>query len=202
VRTRNLLFAVLAATLLSWACGNTAVSPTGPSAISVEPVAFGPVVVSREFPSLNGQWRVDGTAVFRNVDTGNALTFGSCSGLFEMTSQDGNRFSGTLQTHGFGWNSDRFCTATGTFSGELVEYDGSVARARLDGNFQNWPRPSVTPSCDVVSAGDGVWTGSAKSDGMRLQVTDTLRCPVNVDGGMSNMPMATFERTMSLIFQR
>jgi hypothetical protein len=194
-------FALFAATSVTWACGGAVEMPTGPTAIALEPVANGPVVVSREFPPLNGQWKVDGTAVFRNLDNGMSLTYGSCSGSYVMA-QDRERFSGPLQTHGFGWNSDRFCTASGTLNGELLEPDGSVARARFEGNFQNWPRPSVTPSCEVIAAGDGVWTGSAMSEAIRLQIRDTLRCPANVDGGLLNAPMANFERTVSLVFQR
>jgi hypothetical protein len=151
---------------------------------------------------LTGQWRASGTTVFRNLETGSSLNWGGCSGSFTVTAQDGHRFSGPLGTQGSGWNSDRFCTASGTFTGELVEPDGSSARARLEGNFQNWPRPSVSPSCEVISAGDGVWTGSATSDTIRLEIHDRLRCAANVDGGLSGTPMANFERTVSLVFQR
>jgi hypothetical protein len=35
-----------------------------------------------------------------------------------------------------------------------------------------------------------------------MQINDMLRCPVNVDGGLPGMPMADFERTVSLAFQR
>ncbi|HJU42901.1 MAG TPA: hypothetical protein VJ691_08800 [Vicinamibacterales bacterium] len=139
--------------------------------------------------------------MFRNLETGNALSWGGCSGSLTIT-QEADRFTGLLDTHGGGWNSDRFCTASGTFTGELIEPDGSAARARLEGNFQNWPRPSVSPSCEVISAGDGIWTGSASSDAIRLQVRDTLRCPASVDGGLIGMPMANFERTVTLTFQR
>ena len=156
-------------------------------------------VVAQALPALTGNWRASGTTVFRNVETGNTLNWGGCSGSLTIT-QDGPRFSGPLGTQGGGFNSDRFCTASGTFTGELAE--GDVARARLEGNFQNWPRPSVSPSCELISAGDGVWTGTASSDAIRLQVRDTLRCAANVDGGLAGIPMANFERTVSLIFQR
>jgi hypothetical protein len=129
------------------------------------------------------------------------LSKGGCSGSLTITTQEGPRFTGALSTQGGGWNADRFCTASGTFTGEL-ESDGTVARARLEGNFQNWPRPSVSPSCEVISAGDGTWTGSATSDAIRLQVRDVLRCAANVDGGIIGMPMADFERTVSLTFER
>jgi hypothetical protein len=145
---------------------------------------------------------VSGGNFYRNLATGNTLRWGSCSGSYTITAQDGSTFTGTFSTQGGGWNSDRFCTASGTFSGELLAPDGSAARARLEGTSQNWPRPSVTPSCEFLSRGDGVWTGSASGDEIRLQVSDTLRCPENVDGGLIGMPMADFERTVSLTFQR
>ena len=166
------------------------------------PPALGPTaaVVAQQFPSLMGRWRASGTTVFRNLETGNELNWGGCLGSFTITTQDGQRFTGPLNTQGGGANSDRFCTASGTFNGELV--DGAAARARLEGNFQNWPRPSVSPSCELISAGDGVWIGSATTDGIRLQVRDRMRCAANVDGGLSGVPMANFERTVTLDFQR
>lgn len=177
--------------------------PTGPSPIALAAVTLAaPQVAAQSVPSLTGQWRASGTTVFRNLDTGNTLNRGGCSGSFTITAQDGQRFTGSLGTQGGGFNSDRFCTASGTFAGELVERDGTVARARLEGNFQNWPRPSVSPSCEIVAAGDGVWTGSATSDAIRLEVRDVLRCAANIDGGLSGIPMADFERTVSLTFQR
>ena len=176
--------------------------PTGPSPVSLTLTPGATAVVEQILPSLTGRWRASGTNVFRNLATGNVLHWGGCSGSFTVTVQDGQRFTGPLGTQGGGFSSDRFCTASGTFTGELMERDGSVVRARLEGNFQNWPRPSVTPSCEVISAGDGVWTGSAASDAIRLQVRDTLRCAVSVDGGVNGMPMAEFERTVSLTFER
>ena len=176
--------------------------PTGPSPVSAALATDATAAVVQNVPSLVGRWRASGTTVFRNLATANMLNWGGCSGSFTITAQDGQRFTGPLGTQGGGFNSDRFCTASGTFSGELVEPDGSVARARLEGNFQNWPRPSVSPSCEVISAGDGVWTGSATKDAIRLQVRDTLRCAANVDGGLIGMPMADFERTVSLSFER
>jgi hypothetical protein len=160
-----------------------------------------PAVVTQNVPSLTGRWRASGTTVFRNLETGNTLNWGGCSGAMTITGQDGTQFTGPLDTQGGGWNSDRFCTASGTFNGELVERDGFVARARLEGNFQNWPRPSVTPSCEMLSAGDGLWTGNATVDAIRLEIRDRLRCAANVDGGVG-VPMANFERTVSLTFQR
>ena len=157
-------------------------------------------MVAQNLPSLVGQWRASGTTVFRNVATGNTLDWGGCSGALTITEQDGHRFTGQLGTRGGGFNSDRFCTAAGTFRGELVERD--VARARLEGNFQNWPRPAVSPSCEIVSAGEGVWTGNATDEAIRLEIRDTLRCAANVDGGIAGIPMADFERTVSLTFER
>lgn len=176
--------------------------PTGPSALNVAavtpPVA---AVVAQQFPSLTGRWRATGTTTFRNVATGHALNWGNCAGSFTVT-QEGARFSGPLNTQGSGANSDRFCTASGTFTGELAVTDNVMVKAQLDGNFQNWPRPAVSPSCELIAAGDGIWTGSASDDALRLQVRDTLRCPANVDGGLLAAPMANFERTVSLVFQR
>ena len=169
-------------------------------------MSFGPVpvttaaVVAQQVPSLTGRWRAIGTTVFRNLENGNELNWGGCSGSFTVATQDGQHFAGPLTTQGGGANSDRFCTASGTFTGEIIEE--ARAQARLEGNFQNWPRPSVSPSCELISAGDGVWTGSATIDAIRLQVRDRLRCAANVDGGHSGVPMANFERTVSLNFER
>jgi hypothetical protein len=202
VLTPKLIFALIPTALLSLACSDDTGILTGPSALNLIPATLGTAVVAQDFPSLTGQWRASGTTVFRNLATGNVLNWGGCSGSFSVTAQDGQRFSGPLGTQGGGANSDRFCTAAGTFNGELVERDGSMVRARLEGNFQNWPRPSVSPACEPVSPGDGVWTGSASGDTIRLQVRDTLRCSVSVDGGLIGMPMADFERTVSFTFQR
>jgi hypothetical protein len=125
-----------------------------------------------------------------------------CSGSLDITAQDGSTFSGSLFTQGGGWNSDRYCTASGTFTGDMPASGGAVARARLNGNSQNWPRPSVNPPCEFVSPGDGVWTGSATGNNIRLETSDVLRCAVNVDGGVPTLPMADFERTVSLTFER
>ena len=194
--------AVIPAIVLTVACGRvTGAIPTGPSPVTPTPAALAPVA-AQDFPSLTGRWRAWGSMTFRNLENGNTLARASCSGSFTITAQDRGTFTGAFGTQGGGWNSDRFCTASGTFTGELLAPDGSVARARLEGNFQNWPRPSVWPSCEFVSMGDGIWNGSATSDNIRLQLSDVLRCPVNVDGGLPGMPMADFERTVSLTFQR
>jgi hypothetical protein len=194
--------AVVSAIVLAAGCGGvTGAVPTGPSAVTPNPAALVPIP-GQAFPSLTGRWRASGGTVFRNLENGNTLDWGSCSGSFTITAQDRGTFTGPFSAQGGGWNSDRFCTASGTFTGELLALDGSVARARLEGNFQNWPRPSVWPSCEFISPGDGIWTGSATSDDIRLKISDVLRCPVNVDGGLAGMPMADFERTVSLTFQR
>ena len=174
--------------------------PTGPSDVTGTPAAT--PGSAQDFPSLTGRWRASGSMVFRNLENGNAQSWGNCSGSFTISTQNRGSFSGPFGTQGGGWNSDRFCTASGTLTGELAASDRSVARARLEGNFQNWPRPSVSPSCETVSAGDGAWTGIATSADIRLQMTDVLRCPVNVDGGLPGMPMANFERTVTLTFER
>ena len=202
MRTRTWLLGVIHVTLVCWGCGGVTGVPTGPSPVSLALTPTSTAAVAKDFPSLAGRWRASGTTVFRNLANGNVLNWGGCSGAFTITTQDGRHFTGPLGTQGGGFNSDRFCTASGTFTGELMQRDGSVARARLEGNFQNWPRPSVSPSCEVISAGDGIWTGSATSDAIRLQVRDTLRCAANVDGGIIGMPMADFERTVSLSFER
>jgi hypothetical protein len=202
VRTRTWLLVVIYPTLLSWACSDVTGVPTGPSAANPTPAAPAATTVVQDVPSLMGPWQASGTTTFRNLETGNVLNWGGCSGSFTITAQDGQRFSGLLHTQGGSFTSDRFCTASGTFTGELVERDGSVTRARLEGNFQNWPRPSVSPSCELIAAGDGVWTGSATRDAVRLQVRDMLRCAANVDGGFLGIPMADFERTVSFTFQR
>jgi hypothetical protein len=202
MRTRFWLLGVIHAAVLCVACGDTtdlAGVPTGPSAIGLALRPSATAAVAQNLPTLTGTWRASGTTVFRNLATGGALNWGGCSGSFTVTSQDGGRFSGPLGTQGGGFNSDRFCTASGTFNGEL---DGNDVSARLEGNFQNWPRPSVSPSCEVISAGNGVWTGTATADVIRLQMKDTLRCAANVDGGMVGIPMADFERTVSFTFER
>lgn len=204
MRTYNRCLAIIVPTaFLSGACANVAAMPTGPSVrSSMDATLAGPAVLAQEFPSLTGQWRASGTTAFRNLATGNTLNWGGCSGAFTIDEQDKQRFTGLLNTEGRGWNSDRFCTTSVTFSGELLERDGSVARAWLEGNSRSWPRPAVSPSCEFIAAGDGIWIGSATSDAIRLQVSDTMRCAANVDGGLLGVPMADFERTVVLVFQR
>ena len=108
-------------------------------------------------------------------------------------------FTGPFGTQGGGWNSDRFCTASGTLTGELVAPDRGVARARLEEISRTGPARQCFPRARSSQAGDGVWIGTATSDDIRLQISDVLRCPVNVDGRPgTGMPMADFERTVSL----
>jgi hypothetical protein len=193
--------AVIPALVLTAACGRVSdAMPAGPSPVTANPRTLAPPA-AQNVPSLTGRWRASGRNVFRNLENGNTLSWG-CSGSFTITAQDGSIFTGPFATQGSGWNTDRYCTASGTFTGELLTPDGSVVQARLEGNFQSWPRPAVWPSCELVSPGDGIWTGSATSDDIRLQTHDILRCAVNVDGGLPGMPMADFERTVSLTFQR
>jgi hypothetical protein len=191
---------VMPSIVLTVACGGvTGAMPAGPS--PVPNFAVTASVPAQDFPSLTGRWRASGRTAYRNLENGNTLSWG-CSGSFTITAQDAGTFTGSFGTQGSGWNTDRYCTASGTFTGELLAPDGSVARARLEGDFPSWPRPSVWPSCEFLSRGDGIWTGSATTDDIRLQTSDILRCPVNVDGGLAGMPMADFERTVSLTFQR
>jgi hypothetical protein len=191
--------------VLTVACGrSTGAMPTAPSSFAASPTspsAPAPAPV-QDFPALSGRWRVFGTIVFRNLESGNALSWGGCSGSFTVTAQNGGSFTGRFGTQGGGWNSDRFCTASGTFSGELLTFDGSVAQARLRADFEHWPLPSVSPPCELVSPGDGVWTGSATGGDMKVRASDVLRCPANVDGGAAGMPREDFERSVSLTFER
>lgn len=197
------VIAVVPVAVLSAACvsGGFAGVPTGPSAVnSISATPTAPAVVAQHTFVLMGEWRVLGTTAFRNLETGNTLNMGNCSGSVTVTLQEGDQFAGTLDTQGSGRSSDRFCTATGALTGELIE--GSIAKARLEGNFQNWPRPAVSPACEMIGPGDGIWTGSVSDDAIRLEMRDRLRCAANVDGGINGVPMANFERTVSLTLQR
>lgn len=191
---------LLAATILFGACGANG-APASPSAVNLAATLLSGPSLAQQLPSVDGRWRAIGSSEFRNLATGTVLRWGGCSGSLTIA-QDRQRFNGPLTTQGGGFNSDRFCTASGTFTGELATGDAISAKARLDGNFQNWPHPSVTPSCEVIAAGDGVWSGSATDDAIQLQVRDTLRCAANVDGGIVGIATADFERTVSLTFQR
>lgn len=195
MRTNIALFAVIPAILLAAACGSvSAASPTGPSPVT----ATTPAAV-QDYPSLTGRWRPSGRIEFRNLSTGNVLSWNCGTGSLTVTAQDGRGFTATFGTQGSGWNTDRYCTASGTFTGEIATPDGSIASARLDSG--NWPRPAVNPSCEFLSRGDGIWRGTATAAEIRLQATDSLRCAVNVDGGTTGMPMADFERTVTLTFR-
>jgi hypothetical protein len=112
---------------------------------------------------------------FPQSRNGNALSWSNCSGSLYRPAQNRGSFTGPFGTQGGGWNSIDSARRRERLTGELVAPDRGIARARLEGNFQNWPRASVSPSCDVVSAGDGVWTGTATSDDIRLQINDVLR---------------------------
>jgi hypothetical protein len=110
-----------------------------------------------------------------------------------IESQDGGAFSGRLYTDGNGWNSDRFCTGGGTLTGEVLLPDGSSARARLDGGFSS-------NQCTLITAGEE-FAGVAHDSEIRLQRTDIMRCPANMDGG-PGMPFTEFERTVTLALER
>jgi hypothetical protein len=110
-----------------------------------------------------------------------------------VESQTGRAFNGRLNTDGNGWNSDRFCAGGGTLAGEILVPDGSAAMARLEGGFSS-------NQCTFLSGGLE-FIGVARDGEIRLQRTDMLRCPVNMDGG-PGMPFADFERTVTLAFER
>lgn len=143
---------------------------------------------------MTGRWRTYATRiVYRNLDTGATPGNYGCSGSLTIDSQEGRAFSGSLNIQGSGWNTDRFCTGSGTLTGELLSPDGSSARARLD-------RALSANQCTLVSGGNE-FTGSAREAEIRLERADIMRCPVNMDGG-PGMPLADFERTVTLSFER
>jgi len=187
----------LCLSLLLVACGTvTPELPTGPSPDSSTPATApaAPAPPADVFPSLVGRWRTAGTnVVYRNRETGTTPGSYSCQGSLTIESQGGRTFSGLLSTDGNGWNSDRFCTGGGTLIGEVLMPGTGSARARLDGGFSK-------NQCTLVSAA-GEFTGIARDAEIRLQGTDILRCPVNLDGG-PGMPFVEFERTVTLAFAR
>ena len=194
----GLSVSILCLSLLLVACGGvTPELPTSPSPGSSTPatVPAAPALPAEAFPSLVGRWRTaTGTSiVYRNRETGTTPGSYSCHGSLTIESQDGRTFSGKLGTDGNGWNSDRFCTGGGTLIGEVLTPDAGSARARLDGGFSK-------NLCTFVSSA-GEFTGIARDAEIRLQGTDILRCPVNLDGG-PGMPFVEFERTVTLAFER
>jgi hypothetical protein len=159
--------------------------------VAPNPVADPPALA---FPSLTGRWRAVGTRiVYRNIETGTTPGNYGCQGSLMIASQHGSTFIGSLDTSGSGFNTDRFCTGSGTLTGEMLSPDGSSARARLDREFS-------ANQCTLVSGTDE-FTGSARGAEIRLRRTDIMRCPVNMDGG-PGMPLADFERTVPLAFER
>ena len=179
------------------ACGSVIPElPTAPSPSSSTPATApaAPAPPTEAFPSLVGRWRTAGTnIVYRNRETGTTPGSYSCQGSLTIESQDGRAFSGKLSTDGNGWNSDRFCTGGGTIVGEVLTPGAGSARARLDGGFSK-------NQCTFVSA-SSEFTGIARDAEIRLQGTDILRCPANLDGG-PGMPFVEFERTVTLAFER
>jgi len=121
--------------------------------------------------------------------SGNTRRF-SCQGSFSVTSQAGSLFSGTTNLSGNGYNSDRFCTQSGTLSGTLMP-NGVIEHAVL--------APGVGAyQCTLVS-GDGALSGGVAPDGtMRVSTTDIWRCPANLDGGVPQQ--LEFERALTLSF--
>jgi hypothetical protein len=188
------------ALLVTTACGAitpalpTAASPLAFAAASSAAPAPAPAAAAQSYPSLTGRWRSAGTrVVYRNIETGTTPGGYSCQGMLTVDRQDGDAFTGSFSTQGNGWNSDRFCTGSGTLQGELMEPDGSEARASLAGGFS-------ANQCTFVS-GNGEFAGTARADGISLQRVDIYNCPVNMDGG-PGMPVAQFERTITLSFER
>jgi hypothetical protein len=190
--------ALIAALLLAVGCGG-GVTPGLPSGPSQPPDTAGapgaaPGAPVRPFPSLTGRWRTSGTRIaYRNIETGIIPDSYNCEGSLTIDSQDGSVFSGTLNTTGHGWNSDRFCTGHGTLTGHILSNDGSAATARLDGAIS-------ANQCTFVQRGSE-FTGVASDAEIRLQRNDIMRCPVNLDGG-PGMPLVDFERTVTLAFAR
>jgi hypothetical protein len=177
---------------LTVACGSVAPAlPTAPTAVPLGTLS-GPA--AQAYPSLTGRWRAAGTRiVYRNLETGTTPGSYGCQGSLMIESQDGGAFSGRLYTDGNGWNSDRFCTGGGTLTGEVLLPDGSSARARLDGGFSS-------NQCTLITAGEE-FAGVAHDSEIRLQRTDIMRCPANMDGG-PGMPFTEFERTVTLALER
>ena len=193
VRPWGLFFTALSTMFLTIACGRVMPAlPTAPSPVSLS--ALPAPAPAQAFPSLTGRWRAAGTRiVYRNLETGATPGSYGCQGMLTIESQNGGAFNGKLNTDGNGWNSDRFCTGGGSLTGEILLPDGSAARARLDGGFSS-------NQCTFVSGG-GEFTGIAHDAEIRLQRTDTMRCPVNMDGG-PGMPLVDFERTVTLVLER
>jgi len=190
--------ALISAGFLAAACGGgTSNLPGGPSPTTTDHApgsATTPIAPVQPFPSLTGRWRTSGThIVYRNIATGSTPGSYSCEGSLTIESQDGAAFTGRLTTQGHGWNSDRFCTGSGTLTGNIATPDGSVAIARLDGGFG-------VNQCTYIQRGNE-YSGLARDTEIRFERNDTLRCPVNMDGG-PGMPLVEFERTITLAFAR
>lgn len=190
--------ASISALLLSVACGGgvTPDLPSGPSpeTANATGAAAAPVAPVQPFPSLTGRWRTSGTRiVYRNIETGTTPGTYSCEGWLTIDSQSGRTFSGSFGSQGHGWNSDRFCTGSGTLTGDILSPDGSAATARLDGGFS-------ANQCTFVRRGSD-FVGIARDAEIRLERSDMMRCPVNMDGG-PGMPFVEFERTVTLAFAR
>ena len=190
--------ALICALVLSVGCGSvTPDFPSSPSPATTDTgsgPAAAPVDPLQPFPSLTGRWRTAGTRiVYRNIETGTTPDTYSCEGSLTIDSQDGGAFIGRFSTQGHGWNSDRFCTGSGTLAGDILSPDGSAVRARLEGGFS-------ANQCAFVQRG-GEFAGIAREGEIRLERNDIMRCPVNMDGG-PGMPFVEFERTVTLAFER
>ena len=170
------------------ACGS--ISPvTGPSA-PVPSTSTGIAAPGRS--RLLGNWRSVNTSVTFVQRTGSVPRLFTCQGSFSVTSQNGDTFSGVTNLSGNGYNSDRFCSQSGTLSGTVAP-DGSISSAVLA------PRLGAY-QCTFVS-GDDVFTGSVEPDGtMQVHMTDVWRCPANLDGGPAVPEQTEFERALTLSF--
>jgi hypothetical protein len=130
---------------------------------------------------------------YRNRENGAVHRF-SCTGGASVTSQAEGGFSGRINTSGNGYNSDRFCGSSASFSGVMTA-DGTITRATIDPRFGAY-------RCEEFVSGDGVYTGNATATTFRMQTADRWRCPVNLDGGLPGNPTAEFDRTVTLSFER
>jgi hypothetical protein len=139
-------------------CGGTSPdSPTEPSPVSPAP----------DFPSVAGEWINDSSLLvlqFRGADTS---TGWSCNARLRVLAQTGGSFSGTGGMQGGSPESDRKCTSSFSFAGDMTR-DGTLTSFRLD-------RALGVGSCAPVS--DASFIGAVTSNAMRIQMNDRASCP-------------------------
>ena len=196
VRRTSAVAGLISAFVLTVACGQVS-SPnlTGPSPIASAPTAASPVPLPaplQPLPSLLGRWIAGAQVVLRNRESGAVHHF-SCQGHFFISEETARYLVGSVNLHGGGWNSDRYCTLSGAVNVELQAADGRVARAIVE-------RRISAVSCQFVS-GDGIYTGSVEGTRIRLEATDVLNCNASLVDG-SGFPRADFDRTVTLRFER